>query len=322
MGRRSTIADTGFLNPGTTADDSTVGTVTWTNTSNVTSSNDTYASASISATADYAVDDNSVRLYSGGAFVGDEKASATNWNLTTDATRTYGGAAVLWGLTPSESDVENSGWGVGISCQRDASTPESHYLLATNFGVSISASSIDGIEVAVECHYENGLGGASFVVGTLVLTPTGPVRNDLLKIGDIVIAFDKHGDLRNQRVVGIKRAVRRVFRVVANGKEALVTATEKFLVGGNVFKKLSELGVGDTIYRAVDGLLVPVVIECIERVGSDEVISLEIEKDHTYIAAGFAVHNVMISGSTTAYIDHIKMKIYYTASTTQVFMVT
>jgi len=46
------VADTGAISAGTLADDATVGTVTWTNPSNVASSNNVYAEANVSASLD------------------------------------------------------------------------------------------------------------------------------------------------------------------------------------------------------------------------------------------------------------------------------
>lgn len=311
------VRDTGATNAGTFASDSTVGTIPWTNPSNAASSNDVWATAAISGTTDYIVDDNSIRIFNGSAYVGNDKASATDWPFTTDGTRTYGSSTDLWGLTGASalkaSTINASTFGVGISCQRDASTPESYYEKCTNFGFVLPSSARPvGYVLTVECHYDNGLGGASFVEGTLITTPTGFVRNDLIRLGDLVVAFDKRGNFTSQRVIGIKRGIRRVFRLVAGGIEAFPTTTEKFLVGNNIFKQLSELRVGDTIYRQGIGLLVPAVIEHISKVGNENVISFEIENDHTYLAGGFAVHNMpIISGSTTAYIDHVQFRIYF-----------
>lgn len=313
MERRFTIADTGFLNFSTFSSDSTVGTISWTNPSNAASSNDVWASAAISTTTDFAVDDNSVRLFYNGAYAGTDKASATNWNPGVDSTRTYGGSTDVWGLTPGFHLINDATFGVGISAQRDASTPETHYLKctgATSTTTLPSGARVDGIEVTVECYYQTST--TSFAVGTLVLTPTGLVRNDVLKVGDLVASFDSNNQLRSQRIKALKRSLKPVFRLVAAGEEALVTATEKMLVGVNEFKKLSELKAGDVLYREKNGLLVPVPIEAIERAGEEDVISIEVENDHTYIAGGFAVHNVLIGGFTTAYIDHVQIKIYYT----------
>lgn len=317
------MADTGLLNPGTTADDATVGTKAWTNTANVVSSNDVYATCDLSTTVDFFVDDNSIRLYSGGAFVGDNKASATNWSDPTDAVRTYGGATDKWGLTPTESDVENSGWGVGISCQKDASTPESHYLLATNFGVSISSSSIDGIEVKVECHSETSL-SISFIGGTLISTPNGDVEIQKIKVGDYVYGFTKSGKVGIGRVTKTKKGVsKKTIRIVADDSIVIATPRHRFLVGTNKFVEAGRLKKFDTVFLRNGKILRPVTIEDIrEKVLDVEVYSLEVSGLHTFFANSYAVHNGIIAGSTTASIDHIQMKIYYTASTTQVFLIT
>lgn len=316
------MADTGFLNPGTTADDATVGTIAWVLPSNAVSSNDVYATAALSVTEDFNVDDNSIKLYSGGAFVGNEKASATNWSNGTDATRTYGGAADKWGLTPTESDVENSGWGVGISCQRDASTPESHYLLVTNFGVAITASSIDGIEVTVECNYTNSL--SSFIEGTEIATPTGSTLIQKIKSGSRIISYNpKTKQFEKDRVVAVKsRVVDEVYCIRTSRRMVYVTGTHKFFTSTGLVKaKDIRIGTKPTVFFT--GIHVHESVEAVTRhKGTFKVYDFQVEKNRSFVANGFAVHNGIIAGSTTASIDHIQMKIYYTAATTKVYLVT
>ncbi|MFY7971086.1 MAG: lectin-like protein, partial [Flavobacteriales bacterium] len=61
--------------------------------------------------------DTSVRLTMGGSFVGNNKASSTEWG-TTDAATVYGGPGDMWGLgTVLGSDVNASTFGVGISAR-------------------------------------------------------------------------------------------------------------------------------------------------------------------------------------------------------------
>lgn len=57
--------------------------------------------------------DSDVQLIIGGSLTGANKADlTTQW--TTTATRTYGGAADKWSLTPDDSDIASSTFGVGV----------------------------------------------------------------------------------------------------------------------------------------------------------------------------------------------------------------
>jgi hypothetical protein len=142
--------------PGTTADDNAVGTVAWSNTGNVTASDDTYATAALSntnTTSHYlkltnfgftipatatitgvllqiersvdattiSIQDNIVKLVKGGTVVGSNKSTAEDWT-TTDIDVAYGGQDDLWGTTLTYADVNASNFGVVISAKRTAGT--------------------------------------------------------------------------------------------------------------------------------------------------------------------------------------------------------
>jgi hypothetical protein len=97
---------------------------------------------------------NSVRLVKGGVISGDNKATGSI--TTSDAYYSFGGAADLWGLTLTESDIEASGFGVVVSFNGTGNINNytTNYLKATNFGISIpSGATIDGVIVEVEAKY-------------------------------------------------------------------------------------------------------------------------------------------------------------------------
>ena len=139
--------DTGATSPGTVEVDA--GTYHWSNKDNIKASDNAYASCSersgdyiiasnfgfsipegnvidgvkvsIERKADIndpggdgAVDDEYLYLQKAGTPGGDNKAAADNWWTISDTTADYGGDSDLWGLTLSESDVENSGFGVRL----------------------------------------------------------------------------------------------------------------------------------------------------------------------------------------------------------------
>jgi hypothetical protein len=58
--------------------------------------------------------DNSVKLYKAGSIIGSEHAASSAWP-NSPAGRSYGGSADLWGTSWGVSDINNSGFGIGIS---------------------------------------------------------------------------------------------------------------------------------------------------------------------------------------------------------------
>ena len=151
------MADTGWLNPGTLADDSTVGTVAWTNPSNASSSNNSYATAQVNAakrTSHYLkctnfgaslpvgavvtgvevqieqkasdaneIQDNLCQLVMAGTIGGSSVTYGSTWS-TTESYVSRGGNGNLWGNTLAKSDAENSGFGVVISITKPGGDPD------------------------------------------------------------------------------------------------------------------------------------------------------------------------------------------------------
>lgn len=144
------MATAGPNNGGTFADDASVGTVAWSNPSNAQTSNDARATATSittnvvshylkatnfgfsipsgatidgilveierSASTSNNNKDNSIKIVKGGTIQGNEKAVADAWP-TTDAYASYGGAADLWGLTWTPTDINAADFGVVVSAQ-------------------------------------------------------------------------------------------------------------------------------------------------------------------------------------------------------------
>lgn len=135
---------------GTGADDSSVGTQPWTNTGNITASDDSDATCIDiqSATSHYlkatnfgfsiptgaTIDgiiveweqqessnttDNSIKIVKGDAILGDEQSVGAAWT-TSDNFASYGGSSDLWGLSWTHSDINASDFGVVLSCSRSS----------------------------------------------------------------------------------------------------------------------------------------------------------------------------------------------------------
>ena len=143
------MADTGWVICGTGADDAAVGAVTWANPTNIQANDaaDATAVAPGSSQTHYlkatnfnfsaaglssgdTIDGIEVTVERGGdgvatdtvvkqvnqlgAVVGDNKSTGAVWAAYPEA-KAFGGAADLWGLTPSADDLLDADWGVVIS---------------------------------------------------------------------------------------------------------------------------------------------------------------------------------------------------------------
>lgn len=171
--------------PGTMADDSAVGTVTWSTVNNATASDNAYTDARSSSagtttshyvkatnfgfaipggatingvtvsierkashlTAGRNIKDSTVSLVKGGTVSGNNKAATgTSWP-TSDGVASYGGAADLWGLTLTDADVNASTFGVVLSVAINKAT-----------GKGFTTGSVDFISITID--YTTGGGGA------------------------------------------------------------------------------------------------------------------------------------------------------------------
>lgn len=145
------MSDTGAVSPGTIVDSAAaIGGSAWTNPTNALTSNGTFATNNGTTThylkctnfgfaipsgatingvlvealgkSDFNVGgqfvcDNFIELCKAGgnpSGTNQNRATSTHWP-TTAAYQSWGGASNLWGLTLTDTDVNNSGFGVGIS---------------------------------------------------------------------------------------------------------------------------------------------------------------------------------------------------------------
>lgn len=166
--------------------------------------------------------------------------------------------------------------------------------------------------MTVECKYTNALGGgACFPTGTLIKTPYGEVPIETLKVGDEVVAFDKDKPVKSI-VTGTKSLYHtELFLIETPSGEVRATGNHEFY-NGKEYVRADKLRVGDVVYRYSTILLPEKVLKITKLTERVPVYDLEVEKYHNFFADGFAVHNILISGSTTAHIDHVQIKIYYT----------
>lgn len=162
---------------GTGANDASYGIYAWSNPGNITASDNTYATCSnptssfdlsnyLSATnfgfsipsgsvingitvlierkaqsngSTFYDVDNRVRIIKSDGSIGTtDKASATRWS-TTEATFNYGGSSDLWGLSWSDSDINNSNFGSVLSVLS----------YEDNIGPGVIAS-VDNIQITID----------------------------------------------------------------------------------------------------------------------------------------------------------------------------
>ena len=142
--------DTGFISPGTTVNDASIGTIAWGGLSNATLSDDNYVSSwlAIGQATNYlkatnfgfnipagatvngieveieksfipdaagSVSDLQVRIVKNG-IIGSTIGECCNWP-TSDASQAYGGTTDAWGETWTPADINNANFGIAIAGQ-------------------------------------------------------------------------------------------------------------------------------------------------------------------------------------------------------------
>ena len=145
------MADTSAISPGTMADDDATGTINWNNPDNAKVSDDIYADTISNGALGQSPNEayeNSIKIVKGGVISGDEKSTGVGLAGVNNYV-SYGSSSDLWGLAWTPSDINSSDFGVVYSARGE--TAISHYLKATNFGLSIpTGATINGILAEVE----------------------------------------------------------------------------------------------------------------------------------------------------------------------------
>lgn len=179
------MASSGPNNPGTLADESSIGSSAWSNASNAASSDNTYATNSVSGGGishylkatnfGFAIDsgatidgivvevekgwpsgigapvDYRVRIVKGGVIGSTDKSSVDMWTVM-DTYKTHGANNDLWGETWAAADINDSGFGFAIS--------------ATNGGGMPADIQIDHIRITV--YYTAGAPAGAAKTSTIV----------------------------------------------------------------------------------------------------------------------------------------------------------
>lgn len=186
-------ATSGPNNPSTGANDVSVGTVAWSNTGNIFTSNNVYATVSLPTSGNISnylkatgfgfaipagatIDgitisverksgnankfrDSAIRIIKGGVISSTNRASATSYP-TSDTVAIYGGPADLWGETWTPSDINNSNFGVAFSSTRYASGGNSvvsvdHITITVTYTVANPVPTTTSISPSSKAYGEN-----------------------------------------------------------------------------------------------------------------------------------------------------------------------
>lgn len=143
------MSDTGWVSPSTVVSDDLPGGEAWSNPSNATSSDNSYAVVTFDIDQP---SDGVVYIVKDGVLVEGEELYLESLVPSTDTYKTVGDSDELWGETWSASDINDSGFGTAYAA--DTTLQFSEFLKATNFGFDIpTGATIDGIEVRVERKY-------------------------------------------------------------------------------------------------------------------------------------------------------------------------
>ena len=150
---------------GSASNDASGGSQAWSNPTNaVGSNNTTYASGKVANGSDIGAYLNA-QIVKGGSRTGDIKDVSPE----SKATKTYGGASDLWGVSLSDSDVNASNFGVSFQGVDELTT---NYLVGTSFGFGIpEGATVNGIKIDVVCEkYYHALTGTAIRVYSALMT--------------------------------------------------------------------------------------------------------------------------------------------------------
>lgn len=142
------LASQGPILPSSGTNDANAGTSAWSNPTNITIDDGSYASVSDVFGGEVVVDNIVSIVKSDGSIGTTNKATITPWT-TTDVIATYGGINDLWGETWTASAINNANFGAVLSAKVGSSVV-SNYVKGTGLGFTIPTSStIKGIQLQI-----------------------------------------------------------------------------------------------------------------------------------------------------------------------------
>lgn len=126
-----------------------------------------------------------------------------------------------------------------------------------------------------------------FVAGTPVTMADGTTKPiEKVQIGDRVASFDGLGALVPQRVVDVlKHPNKKVIKI----NDIIVTPEHRFLLANGEYFAIGEIVTGTALIAADTSTITGWTRDEVSE--THDTYNLTIENTHTYIAAGFRVHN-------------------------------
>lgn len=132
-------------------------------------------------------------------------------------------------------------------------------------------------------------GGGCFAPGTLVSTPAGPRPIESLRLGDHVLAPQPDGRLVSAPVTGVYLNYTPLLVLQTDAGDLRTTEEHPLLAASGGFLPAAQLGAGTRLARA-DGTFAT-VRSVTRHTEPGPVYTLQVDGPHTFVAAGFVVHN-------------------------------
>ena len=145
-----------------------------------------------------------------------------------------------------------------------------------------------------------GGGGGCFPPGTPIATPQGQVPIESLLPGDVILGMTDQGLAVPAKVRALLTARNTLLKVET--RQGWLEATPEHPMGelGGGFRPLGQLHRGDRILRREGGKLISDRLRRISQTaGETLVFNLQVDEPHTFLAAGFVVHNKGGSSSSS-----------------------
>lgn len=270
----------------TVTNDASAGSVAWTNPTNAQGNQTTvYALADMTNSGSV---ENTIKLVKGGTISGNNKSTGASIPSTL-TTVNYGGTSDLWGLTFTVTDVNASNFGVVFLVENPVAATVSNYLNAQNFGFSVpTGSTINGIT----CSITQQEASSSFAKGTQIKTQSGYKNIEDIQVGDCVWSFnDKTKRCSYQKIKWISS--RETDKLIVINEKIITTPEHPFFTTeGWVLAK--DLTTKHTLLKYDKKWKK----EKVKSIGSENasapVYNFEVEKNNTYFANDYAVHNVIL----------------------------
>lgn len=161
-------------------------------------------------------------------------------------------------------------------------------------GWTSSAHSLMGISIG----FADGRGGC-FLAGTKILMGNGQEKNiEIVKKGDSLTTFNEQGEKVIAKVIETHQAVKGGYLVINN---SLRVTADHILWINDGWQKAETVRPGDWM-KGADGRKV-IINSVVWHRGRREVYNLIVEKEHSYIADGYFVHNGKDGGERSIFKD-------------------